>query len=156
LFGLTFVIAGGATYVKRSPVFAALCAVGLPVGPLMTVTSTAPAVPAGDTVLIDVLLLTVKLGASVSPNITPVAPVNCSPVSDTGVPPAVDPVFGLTALTQNESIGRHGGYAEVVGPPVPTIVADMPSVWGSECGTKQVVAASPGPTSVAVVSTIAA
>jgi len=39
--------------------------------------------------------------------------------------------------------GRHVGYALVVGPPVPTSVAEMPSVCGSVCGIAQVVAAGP-------------
>ena len=49
--------------------------------------------------MIDVLLLTVTAVAAVEPNLTAVAPVKSVPVMVTAVPPAVDPLFGLTAVT---------------------------------------------------------
>ena len=47
-------------------------------------------------------------------------------------PPAVGPVFGLTLSTQNASIGRHGRYADVVGPPVPTVEVSIQGAGGAQ------------------------
>jgi hypothetical protein len=66
---------------------------------LVAVTVTAPALPAGVVAVIDVLLTTTTLVAAVLPNVT-VAPVaKFVPVIVTAVPPAVDPLLGLTLLT---------------------------------------------------------
>ena len=66
---------------------------------LVTVTDTAPAVPAGVVAVICVALTTVTLVAAVVPNVT-VAPVaKFVPVIVTAVPPAVEPLFGETLLT---------------------------------------------------------
>jgi hypothetical protein len=66
---------------------------------LVTVTVTAPALPAGVVAVIDVLLTTTTLLAAALPNVT-VAPVaKFVPVIVTAVPPCVDPLFGLTLLT---------------------------------------------------------
>jgi hypothetical protein len=66
---------------------------------LVTVTVTAPALPAGVVAVIDVLLTTTTLVAAVLPKVT-VAPVaKLVPVMVTAVPPAVDPLFGLTLVT---------------------------------------------------------
>ena len=66
---------------------------------MVTVTVTAPAVPAGVVAVMDVLLTTVTFVAAAEPNVT-VAPVaKLVPVIVTEVPPAVDPVFGLTPVT---------------------------------------------------------
>ena len=108
--------------------------------------------------MIDVVPLTVKVVAGVPPKLTAVAPSKCAPVSVTDVPPAAVPVFGLTvAMPGGHSVasGRQDGFEEVVGPPVPTMVAEMPSACGVACGSKHVVATSPGPMSVAVVKTAA-
>jgi len=65
----------------------------------VTVTVTAPAVPAGVVAVIWVALTTTMLVAAVLPNST-VAPVTkFVPVIVTAVPPAADPLFGLTLLT---------------------------------------------------------
>ena len=65
----------------------------------VTVTVTAPAVPAGVVAVIDVLLTTTTLVAAILPNVT-VAPVaKLVPVMVTDVPPATTPLFGLTLLT---------------------------------------------------------
>src|SRR5665213_3731608 len=65
---------------------------------LVTVTVT-PAVPAGVVAVIEVPLATTTLVAAVPPNVT-VAPVTkFVPVIVTAVPPAVDPLLGLTPLT---------------------------------------------------------
>jgi hypothetical protein len=75
--------------------------VRLPLNPLglFTLTVTAPAVPAGVVAVICVALTTTTLVAAVVPTVT-VAPVaKFVPVIVTGVPPAVGPLFGETALT---------------------------------------------------------
>jgi hypothetical protein len=65
----------------------------------VTVTVTAPALPAGVVAVIVVLFTTVTPAAAALPNFT-VAPVaKFVPVIVTDVPPAVAPVFGLTPVT---------------------------------------------------------
>ena len=66
---------------------------------VVTVTSTVPAAPAGEVAVIEVADTTVTPVASAVPNFTAVAPVRLVPVMVTGVPPLVEPVVGLTALT---------------------------------------------------------
>jgi hypothetical protein len=74
--------------------------VKLPLCPLtVTVTVTAPALPAGAVAVIEVLLTTTTLVAAVPPNVT-VAPVaKFVPLIVTAVPPPVGPLFGETLLT---------------------------------------------------------
>jgi hypothetical protein len=74
----------GAVYVKWSedPVDE------VPLG-VVTVTSTVPAVPAGEYAVMDVLLLTAKPVAAVEPKLTWLAPVKPLPVMTTTAPPAV-------------------------------------------------------------------
>ena len=75
--------------------------VRLPLRPpgFVTVTVTAPALPAGAVAVIVVLFTTTTFVAAALPNFT-VAPVaKFVPVIVTAVPPAVDPMFGLTLLT---------------------------------------------------------
>ena len=123
----------------------------------VAVMSTVP-VPAGAVAVIDVSLFTVNDVAAVAPKATAVVPVKSKPVIVTDVPPAVGPLVGLTPVmmgVQVEPAGRHVGFAVVVGPPVPTSVAEMPSVCGTACGRLQVVAAGPGPMRFAVVNTTA-
>ena len=76
----------------------------LPLCPFtVTVTVTAPALPAGVVAVICVPLTTTTLVAAVPPNVA-VAPVaKLVPVIVTAVPPAVDPLFGATLLT----VGDH-------------------------------------------------
>ena len=65
----------------------------------VTVTVTAPALPAGVVAVIVVLFTTTTFVPAVLPNVT-VAPVaKFVPVIVTAVPPAVDPLFGDTLLT---------------------------------------------------------
>ena len=92
LFGDTLVTVGGAAYVYPLA--------RVPLCPLtVTVTVTAPAVPAGVVAVIDVALTTVTFVAEALPNVT-VAPVTkFVPVIVTAVPPAVVPVFGDTLVT---------------------------------------------------------
>jgi hypothetical protein len=72
----------------------------LPLCPLtVTVTVTAPALPAGVVAVIWVALTTTTLVAAAAPNVT-VAPVaKFVPVIVTAVPPAVEPLFGDTLVT---------------------------------------------------------
>jgi hypothetical protein len=72
----------------------------LPLCPLtVTVTVTAPALPAGVVAVIVVALTTTTLAAAVLPNVTVAPAAKFVPVIVTAVPPEVDPVFGETLLT---------------------------------------------------------
>jgi hypothetical protein len=66
---------------------------------LVTVTVTAPAVPAGVVAVIEVLLTTVTFVAAAEPNVTEAPEAKLVPVIVTEVPPVVGPVFGLTLVT---------------------------------------------------------
>jgi hypothetical protein len=123
-------------------VFVALV-VALEPEPSVTVTSTAPAVPAGEVAVTVVSLTKTTLVAGVVPKFTAVPPVKPLPVIVTFVPPVVGPEFGLTLVTQKLPTGRQGGYDVVVAPPAPTTVAEMPSVCGTWCGMSHTVAAGP-------------
>jgi len=65
----------------------------------VTVTVTAPAACAGVVAVIEVLLTTTTLVAAVPPNVTVAPLTKFVPVIVTPVPPAVDPLLGLTLLT---------------------------------------------------------
>ena len=74
--------------------------------PTVTVTVTAPALPAGVVAVICVPLTTTTFVAAAPPNVT-VAPVaKFVPVIVTAVPPAVDPLFGDTPLTVGGEVGE--------------------------------------------------
>jgi hypothetical protein len=66
---------------------------------LDTVTVTAPALSAGVVAVIDVALTTTTLAAAVLPNVTVAPEAKFVPVIVTAVPPAVDPLFGVTLPT---------------------------------------------------------
>ena len=66
---------------------------------VVTVTFTVPALSAGLVAVICVGELIVTLLAAVEPKATVAPEMNPVPVIVTDVPPAVDPVFGLTAET---------------------------------------------------------
>jgi hypothetical protein len=92
LFGVTPVTVGGTAYVNPL--------VRLPLCPLtVTVTVTAPAVPAGVVAVIDVALTTVTFVAAVVPNFTVAPAAKFVPVIVTAVPPATGPLFGVTPVT---------------------------------------------------------
>ena len=93
LFGFILVTVGGVTYVYPLA--------RLPLAPpvLVTVTVTAPALPAGVVAVMLVLLTTTTLVAAVLPNVTAAPAAKFVPVIVTDVPPAVVPVPGLTLLT---------------------------------------------------------
>ena len=71
---------------------------------VVTVTSTDPDDPAGDTAVTVVDDVTMNDAAGTEPNLTAVAPLKLVPVTVTEVPPAVEPVFGLT----EETVGAGG------------------------------------------------
>ena len=72
----------------------------LPLCPLtVTVTVTAPAVPAGVAAVMVVPFTTTTLVAAVPPNVTVAPAAKFVPVIVTAVPPVVVPLFGLTLLT---------------------------------------------------------
>jgi hypothetical protein len=93
LFGLTLLAVGFTTYVKP------LVRLPLCDPTLVTVTVTAPTLPAGVAAVIVVLLTTTTLVAAVLPNVTEAPAAKFVPVIVTAVPPEVDPLFGLTLLT---------------------------------------------------------
>jgi hypothetical protein len=65
----------------------------------VTVTVTAPALPAGVIAVIEVLLTTTTFVAAVPPKVTVAPLAKFVPVIVTAVPPDVDPLFGDTLLT---------------------------------------------------------
>jgi hypothetical protein len=69
----------------------------------MTVTVTAPALPAGVVAVICVALATTTLVAAALPNVTVAPEAKFVPVIVTDVPPAVVPLFGLTLVTVGEA-----------------------------------------------------
>ena len=74
--------------------------VKLPLCPFtVTVTVTAPALPAGVVAVMVVLFTTTTLVAPVPPNVTVAAAAKFAPVIVTAVPPPVVPLFGDTLLT---------------------------------------------------------
>ena len=90
--GETLVMVGtGTTYVN------ALALVAVPLA-VVTVTSCAPAVPAGVTAVILVALTITTLLAATPPTVTLVAPVKLVPAMENAVPPRVVPDVGLTLV----------------------------------------------------------
>ncbi len=83
--------------------WSALDVVEVPPG-VVTVTSTMPALPAGEVAVICVAPFTVKLVAAVPPKDTAVAPLSAVPVIVTLVPPAAGPEGGLTPVTAGAAI----------------------------------------------------
>ena len=67
--------------------------------PTVTVTVTAPTLPAGVVAVMVVLLTTAILVAAVPPNVTVAPAAKFVPVIVTAVPPVVEPAFGDTPLT---------------------------------------------------------
>jgi hypothetical protein len=71
---------------------------------LVTVTDTAPALPAGVVAVIVVLFTTTTLVAAVLPNFTVAPAAKFVPVIVTAVPPATGPPFGATLLTVGDAM----------------------------------------------------
>src|SRR5579872_2889025 len=92
LLGDTPVTVGCPTYVNPF--------VRLPLCPLtVTVTVTAPALPAGVVAVIVVLFTTTTLVAAAEPNVTVAPDTKFVPVIVAAVPPVVGPLFGDTLVT---------------------------------------------------------
>jgi hypothetical protein len=92
LFGDTLVTVGITAYVNPLA--------RLPLCPFtVTLTVTAPALPAGVVAVIVVLFTTLTFVAEALPNVTVAPAAKFVPVIVTAVPPLVDPVFGDTLLT---------------------------------------------------------
>jgi hypothetical protein len=72
---------------------------------VVTRTLTAPAAPAGVVAVMLVGPRTVKPVAATPPIVMEVAPVKLVPVIVIVVPPAVDPVAGVTAVTVGAGVG---------------------------------------------------
>jgi hypothetical protein len=92
LLGDRFVMVGGATYVNplaKLPLWP----------PTVTDTVAEPAVPAGVVAVIVVLLTTVTFVAAAPPIVTVAPDAKFVPVIVTDVPPAVEPLLGLTPVT---------------------------------------------------------
>jgi hypothetical protein len=94
LFGLTLLTVGAVGEVYVNP----LLRMPLCVSGFVTLTATAPALPGGVVAVIVVLFTTATLVAAVAPNVTVAPAAKFAPVTVTAVPPAVDPLFGLTLL----------------------------------------------------------
>lgn len=73
----------------------------LPLSPLLfvTVTVTAPVLPAGVVAVMLVLLTTTTFVAAALPNLTVAPDAKFVPVIVTAVPPAAAPLLGLTLVT---------------------------------------------------------
>ena len=91
---------GGGVYVNWSLELMALVP-----WPVVTVTSTAPRIPAGAVALMVLSFCTAYVVAAMPPKFTADAPVKFVPVIVTDVPPAVGPEDGLTALTMGTVSG---------------------------------------------------
>jgi hypothetical protein len=97
LFGLTLLTEGWPMYVNP-PARLPLCP-----AELVTVTVAAPAVPAGVVAVMVVLFTTTTFVAAALPNITVDPAAKFAPLIVTAVPPAIEPLFGLTLLTVGEA-----------------------------------------------------
>ena len=76
---------------------------------VVTLTFTRPTGSAGDTAVIDVADLTVKLRALVEPNLTAVAPVKLLPVMVRTAPPDAGPCFAdISLMTGPATVGDDG------------------------------------------------
>jgi hypothetical protein len=71
---------------------------------LVTVTVTAPALPAGVVAVIVVLFTTTTFVAALLPNFTVTPAAKFVPVIVTAVPPVVDPLFGFTPVTDGGAV----------------------------------------------------
>jgi hypothetical protein len=109
--------------------WSAVTAAEVPPG-VVTVTSTVPAVSAGEVVVMLVSLTTVKVSAVVSPKLTTPALVKPVPVIVTAVPPASGPAAGATPVTTGSGKVYVKRSAERLaeGPPaVVTVTSTVPA-----------------------------
>ena len=133
---------------------------------IVTVTVTAPALPAGVVAVIVVLFTTTTFVAAVLPNVTVAPATKFVPVIVTAVPPAVDPLFGLTLLTvgagpetaENVAICMTQGPAPVsvaVALLLPAVVTTLSSAI-SPSGEVMIRDVNPLPAAFVVVATVLA
>ncbi len=122
--GATLVIVGTGSYVNWSAGEVALVPPGV-----VTVTSTVPAVPAGETAVMLVPETTVTPVAPVRPKST-VAPVNPVPVTVTVVPLATGPDAGATLVTVGTGsyVNWSAGNVALVPPGVVTVTSTSNSL----------------------------
>jgi hypothetical protein len=109
---------GAATYVNRSALLGALAPPAV-----VTVTSTAPTLPAGEVAVMEVAELTVKLVTAIEPKFRAVAPVKPVPVITTEVPPAARPLVGDIAVIVGTAtyVNRSALLVALVPPAVVTV-----------------------------------
>nr|WP_256972820.1 hypothetical protein [Saccharibacillus sp. O23] len=119
--GLTLAIVGAAIYVK------APLAVAVPPA-VVTLTPTAPAVPAGVVAVICVGESTVIAVAAFPPTVTVDPAVNPVPVIVIVVPPAAGPDVGLTLAIVGAAIYVKAPLAVAVPPAVVTLTSTAPAV----------------------------
>src|SRR5262249_39370049 len=91
-------------------------------------------VPGGDTAVIELGELTVKLVALAEPKLTAVAPLSSLPVIVTEVPPAAGPALGLVPLTAGEAAVKTQAApspSRSQGPPISAVLpfADSDKPW---------------------------
>ena len=90
--GLTLAIVGARMLYVNAPVAVTVQP------PVVTVTSCAPAVPAGVCAVIEVALTTTTLVAAAPPTVTVAPAIKLVPVIVMSVPPAAEPEVGLTVV----------------------------------------------------------
>jgi hypothetical protein len=99
---------------------------------VVTVMSTVPTDPAGDTAVICDALFTVNEVAAVVPNRTLLAPINPVPVMVTGVPPAVLPEDGEIEVTVGAYVNWSSGLVGDVPAGVVTVTSTVPVPGGDD------------------------
>ena len=106
---------------------------------MVTVTSTTPALPAGEVAVTEVAVLAV-IEPAVAPNVTEVAEVRLVPVMTTLVPPAVGPLLGVTEVTVGAPMKVNLSPAEVaeVPPVVVTVTSTTPALPAGEVAVTDV------------------
>jgi len=109
---------------------------------VVTVTSTVPTEPAGETAVTEVAELTTTPVAAAVPNFTEVAPVRFVPVMVTDVPPAGGPEEGLTAVTVGEPGATYVNWSAapvaLVPPGVVTVTSTTPAAPAGEIAVTDV------------------
>lgn len=130
--GLTPVTVGGGTNVNLSAEVVAVVPPGV-----VTVTSCAPALPAGETAVSWVGEMGVTTAALDPPNLTPVALARLVPVIVTTVPPSVGPDAGLTPVTVGGAayVKWSAALAALVPPAVVTVMSTVPAEPGGLVAT---------------------
>ena len=129
LVGAMPLTVGAATYVNWSAGVIALVPPGV-----MTLTSTVPAVPAGEVAVILVAEFTVKAVAAVFPKLTAVTSINPVPLIVTAVPAAKGPCAGemLVIIGAAIYVNSSAGEGALVTAEVVTVTWTVPAVPAGE------------------------